>query len=169
MKISSATQSWRSVSYLTFELLLLTSDCFYFTPLKPQILFVALLNVSCCFRTMFPFMLWPLSGMMFSPTLPTYHFPKLNSFTTSRKCSLMPSPFFPSYNLHTLPLFHSSCLIAMICLSSRLPYLIMNLFVILVIFCLHILVYSGRSKNACWIDWMPRLQVSQKTLRSLSV
>lgn len=108
-----------------------------------------------------PFMPLPLSGMIFLAHfshLPfskaQIHLPGLGGIPWCL------SPFFPACTLIILSLFPSPCLVAVICLSSCLPYSTVSSFVIRVIFYFGILVCSGRSISACWIDWMPILQVS---------
>lgn len=128
--------------------------CFYFKLLKFQILFTAPLNVSCCFRTVCFRSCCCLCLAWFScPFCPLNIFQNLIHLPFPGSILRCLSPLFPSCTLCKLPLFHSSHWTLFTCLYSCLLYLTVSLFLIRIIFYRGILVYSGRSINACQIDF----------------
>lgn len=98
---------------------------------------------------MFAVMLLPLSGMTFSPALPTYilqspiHLPLRGSIPNA--LCLLPLLYLKLTPIISLTLLDGSDLF------SRLPYLAVSLFVILVIFYPGILVCRG-DKKKCLLD-----------------
>lgn len=169
MKISNAARVFKSDPYLTFELLLLTSACFYFMPLKSQVLFAALLDVPCCFRTMcfhsccFLYLAW-----YSHPFFPLNIFQNPIHFATSRKHSLMLSPFFPIPETYFHYFTHLTWLQWFVYPAVFPTWLWAYLWY----WSYSILVSQyvvGDQKNARGIDWIPVLEISQMTLRSLSI